>query len=168
MVTNPRDMNASIGVNVLTANGTSELAGLDNLQVPPQTTRTFELADGLGGQAAGLHLSASQDVIAAVVGDNGESAAAADSVIAGVTTRAAAGRVWPVAAGKSAVASTLQLVNPGEQDATATVTTGTGSGAVKTIDVMFRRVPWPQSTCPRRHRPRSASRPHQRCCGRRS
>jgi len=134
VVTNPGDMNASIAVNVLTANGTSELAGLDNLQVPPQTTRTFELADGLGGQAAGLHLSANQDVIAAVVGDNGESAAAADSVIAGVTTALPPDGVWPVAAGKSA-ASTLQLVNPGEQDATATVTTTTGSGAVKTIDV---------------------------------
>ena len=56
------------------------------------------------------------------------------AVIAGVTTALPPDGVWPVAAGKSA-ASTLQLVNPGEQDATATVTTRTGSGAVKTIDV---------------------------------
>jgi len=139
VVTNPGDLNASVAVDVLTAEGTSQLAGLDTVQVPPQTTRAFELSDGLGGQAAGLHLTANQDVIAGVVGDNGEPAAGSDAVIAGVTTALPPDGVWPIAAGKSAT-STLQLVNPGDQDATATVTTnsGSGTGSGTSVDVTVR------------------------------
>lgn len=135
VIANPGDLNASVGLTVLAADGTSELAGLQNLQVPPQTTRSFALADGLGGQAAGLRLTSNQDVVAGVVGDNGEATAALDAVTAGVATALPSDGIWPMAVGKAASA-TLQLVNPGEADATATVITSTGnSAAPKSIDV---------------------------------
>lgn len=135
VVTNPGDLNASVSLTVLRADGTSDLAGLQNVQVPPQTTRSFPLEDGLGGQAAGLHLVSNSDVVAGVIGDNGESATGVDAFTAGVVTALPADGVWPLSVGKSATA-TLQLVNPGDVDATATVTTATGgSGAPKSVDV---------------------------------
>ena len=134
VVTNPGDLNASVALSVLTGNGSSGLAGLATLQVPPGTTRSFPLADGLGGEAAGLHLTSNQDVIAAVVGDNGEGQAGSDAVVAGTTAALPADGVWPIAAGKSS-AATLQLVNPGETDAVASVVTGTASGTQTAVDV---------------------------------
>jgi len=95
--------------------------------------RTFRCR--LGGQAAGLHLVSNSDVVAGVIGDNGESATGVDAFTAGVVTALPADGVWPLSVGKSATA-TLQLVNPGDVDATATVTTATaGSGAPKSVDV---------------------------------
>lgn len=134
VITNPGDLNASITLAALTPDGTSDLAGLQNVQVPPQTTRSFPLADGLGGQAAGLRLTSNQEVVAGLVGDNGEGDAAADDLTAGVATALPSDGVWPLAVGKSATA-TVQLVNPGEEDATATVITGTSSGAPTSVDV---------------------------------
>jgi P pilus assembly chaperone PapD len=134
VITNPGDLNASVSLTALTPGGTSDLAGLQTVQVPPQTTRSFPLADGLGGQAAGLRLTSNQEVVAGLVGDNGEGDATVDDFTAGVATALPSDGVWPLSVGKSATAS-VQLVNPGEEDATATVITGTVSGAPTSVDV---------------------------------
>lgn len=66
VVTNPGERTTGIDLSVLTADGSNQLPGLENLEVPAGTTRAFDLTDALAGEPAALSLTADYPVTAAV------------------------------------------------------------------------------------------------------
>lgn len=128
VVTNPGDLTASVSIGTMMKSGAGEVAGANQLEVPPGTTRTIDLALGLDGQAGALRLSSTEPVTAGVWLDTGGGDASHDPAYTVATRPLPADSLWPLAMGKGAT-TVLQLANPGSADATATVTAGTGTAA---------------------------------------
>jgi hypothetical protein len=128
VVTNPGDRTATVSIGTLLKGGAGEIAGANQLDVPAGTTRTIDLALGLDGQAGALHLSSPQPVTAGVWLDTGGGDSRHDPAYTVATRPLPADSLWPLAAGKAA-ASVLQLANPGQTDAKATITAGSGTSA---------------------------------------
>ncbi len=134
VVTNSGDRVADVQVNVLGPTGLMQLTDAQNLEVPPGASRLVDLAGGLAGEFAGLHLTSNVPVVAGMLADNGLANAAIDSAVLGSASPLPADAIWPLAAGAS-TASVLQLVNAGEQEQTVQVSTGDGKRQVKTTEV---------------------------------
>ncbi|MFZ0531507.1 MAG: DUF5719 family protein, partial [Propionicimonas sp.] len=128
VVANPGERTTTVEVGFLGADGSGELAGAEQLEVPPQTTRTLDLTAGLSGQAVALTIRSVQPVTAAVLQDTGSAAVKHDPAFSAATPRLPADSVWPLGAGKKA-ATVLALANPSAAEVTATVALGTGATA---------------------------------------
>jgi hypothetical protein len=134
VVGNPGERTATVTLGSLTTSGPGGIVGADQIEIPPQATRTVDLEEGLEGQAAALRLTSSQPVTAAVWLDTGDSDARHDPAYTVATEPLPADSLWPVALGKDA-STLLRLANPGETEAIATVTAGAGSSAGEPTDV---------------------------------
>jgi hypothetical protein len=126
LVTNPGELTADVGIDVLGPSGRSQLAGAERLQVPPGVTSVVDLAPGLAGQAAAVQLTSSLPVIAGLSADNGLAPLKYDTVVDGSTPAIPADALWPVALGKQTV-GTLQLVNPTDADVVVNVSLTAGT-----------------------------------------
>lgn len=134
VVTNPGDRVADVQLGVLGPTGLTQLTDAQNLEVPPGASRSVDLAAGLAGEFAGLHLTSNVPVVAGMLADNGLSNAAIDSAVLGSASALPADAIWPLAAGKS-TASVLQLVNAAEQEQSVQVTLTGAKGQGKTTEV---------------------------------
>lgn len=118
VVTNPGDRVAEVRVDILGDSGAIQIAGAESIDLPGHTTRTLELAPGLGGHAGSVRLTATRDVLAAVRVASTDDAASADAEVipaaAGFGATAVARIASPQGSG-----SVLVLANP--TDAAATV-----------------------------------------------
>jgi hypothetical protein len=128
VLTNPGERTSTVTVGVLSESGPIELSGAEQVEVPAGVTRTVDLADGLAEQAAALKLTATQPVTAGMWLDSGGDDARRDPAYTAATAPLPADAIWPLAAGKSA-RTQVQLTNPGQAEASVTVTTAAGSGA---------------------------------------
>ena len=135
VLTNPGERTATVTIRVLSNSGPIELAGSEQAEVPAGTTRTIDLAAGLAGQAAALTLTSSQPVTAGVWLDSGGDGARSDPAYTVSTVPLPADGVWPLAAGKAA-RTELHLANPGEVEASVTLTTASGAKAMGTPKVI--------------------------------
>lgn len=132
VVTNPGELTADVVIDVLTASGRSELSGAERVAVAPGATAVVDLAPGLAGTPAGLHLTSNVAVAAGVVADNGQALARLDAVATGAAPPVPSDAVWPIAWGKKTAAQ-LQLVNPGDIEATAEVSLASGISGVPVV-----------------------------------
>ncbi|MGV8908763.1 MAG: DUF5719 family protein [Propionicimonas sp.] len=128
VLTNPGERTSTVTIGVLSESGPVELAGAEQVEVPAGTTRTVDLASGLAQQGAALKLAASQPVTAGVWLDSGGDDSRRDPAYTVATAPLPADGIWPLAAGKSAE-TTLLLANPGDTEATVTLTTSSGTDA---------------------------------------
>lgn len=128
VVSNPGELTAGVDIDVLSSTGLSQLADAQRIDVPPATTQTIELAPGLDGVAAGVRLTSNLPITAAVIADNGRSTNSVDNTVAGYTPALPRDAVWPISLGTK-TAGQLQLVNPGQTDATVTVSLARNTGA---------------------------------------
>lgn len=126
VVTNPGELTATVSIGTLTTSGSGQLAGAEQWEVPPQSTRTLDLQLGLDGQPAALRLTSTQPVSAGVWLDAGGNDARHDPAFTAATVPLPSDSIWPLALGKQA-SSVLQLANPDDTDATVTVSAGTGT-----------------------------------------
>lgn len=132
-VTNPGDRTATVTIGVLGLSGPIELAGAEQVEVPAGTTRKVDLTAGLDGQQSALKLASTQPVTAGVLLDTGTAQTKHDPAFTVGAQALPPDGIWPLAAGKTAV-TVLQLANPGEVDATATVTASiNGSGQARPV-----------------------------------
>ncbi len=134
VVANPSNRTAGVDVQMLTVDGAVEIADAQRLEVPPGSTRSVELAPGLGGQAAAVRLTSTQAVTAGVLINNGLSSANSDTATAGAGTALASDAVWPMALGKG-TSATLQLANAGDQEATLELFITANNAAAQTSQV---------------------------------
>ncbi len=123
VVTNTSDRRTTVSVDVLSASSTFAAAGADSVPVEAESTVTIPLDAALQGEVAGLRITATQPVVAALWSTS------ADGELAVSPARPAfQGRsVVPLIAGGVLVAS-----NPGTTDASLTVTLRDGSSMVDT------------------------------------
>ncbi len=128
VLTNPGERTATVTIGVLSDSGPIELAGSEQVEVPAGVTRTFDLAAGLAAQAGALKLTSTQPVTAGVWLDSGGDDARRDPAYTVATAPLPADAVWPLAIGKSG-RTVLQLANPGDAEARATVTTSANAAA---------------------------------------
>jgi hypothetical protein len=137
VLTNPGERTASVTIGVLSDSGPIELTGSEQVEVPAGVTRTVDLAAGLAGQAGALKLTSTQPVTAGMWLDTGGDDARRDPAYTVATAPVPADAVWPLAVGKSG-RTVLQLANPGETDASVSVTTsanGEAAGQPKIVTV---------------------------------
>lgn len=126
VVTNPGDRTASVAIAVLGDGGSTAMAGLERIDLPPRTTRGLEVAAGLAEQPAALLLTSAQPVTAVLVAGSAAAAERSDPVV--LTAAPAAGPgVWPLSVGRSAD-TTLHLANPGAEEASVAVTVSDALG----------------------------------------
>ncbi|MGC3994112.1 MAG: DUF5719 family protein [Propionicimonas sp.] len=126
VVTNPGERTATVSIGTFMTSGPGEVAGASELEVPAGTTRTIDLAADLDGLSAALHLTSTQPVSAGVWLDTGDADARHDPAYTVGTTALPSDSLWPLALGSDAK-TLLQLVNPGDAEATVTVTLGDSS-----------------------------------------
>lgn len=134
VVTNPGDKTATVKIGSLTTSGRGQLAGAGQLEVPPESTRSIDLTLGLDGQPGAITLDSTQPVTAGVWLDAGGNDARHDPAYTVATKPLPADSLWPLALGKVA-ATVLQLTNPGDVDATVTLTAGNGTNPGQPKDV---------------------------------
>lgn len=134
VLTNPGDRTATVAVSSLTTDGPADLVGVEQVEVPPETTRTVDLQAGLDARPAALRITATQPVAAAVWLDTGGGDARRDPAYTAALPPLPQDSVWPVALGRGA-ATVLQLANPGASDAVVTLATGTGAEPGAPTDV---------------------------------
>ena len=116
VVTNPSLQRATVSVSVLGLQGPYAPTGAETLALPPESTGTVELRDGLAGGAAGVQVTADQPVTAAVTATSSRSGAQPD--IAVVPASAALIRTGVSAiATASSTDSELVLSNGADTDA---------------------------------------------------
>ena len=127
VVTNPGERTASVAVELLGEQGRSALAGVEHLEIPAGTTRTFDLGPGLAGQVAGLRLAAEQRVTATVRLASAAKADQSDPAWAAALPGFGPDGLWPIPASTSAKVALL-LSNPAEEDQTVEVTLGNQLG----------------------------------------
>lgn len=121
-LTNPGERTATVTIGVLSDSGPIELAGSEQVEVPAGTTRTVDLSAGLAEQAGALKLTSTQPVTAGMWLDSGGDDSRRDPAYTVATAPLPADAVWPLAIGKSG-RTVLQLANPGEAEASVSVTT---------------------------------------------
>lgn len=125
LVTNPSELTAEVGIDILGASGRSQLAEADRVQVPPGVTSVVDLGPGLAGQAAAVQLTSNHPVVAGLAADNGLAPVKYDTVLDGPAPPVPSDALWPVALGKQSV-GTLQLVNPTDADVVVNVSLTAG------------------------------------------
>ena len=81
VVTNPGELRTTVNVSVLGLQGPFAPAGAETLDLPPQSSGTLQLADGLAGTGSGVALTSEQPVTAAVVSTSARSGAQADIAV---------------------------------------------------------------------------------------
>lgn len=81
VVTNPGNSRASVGVQVLGFQGPYEPSGAGSLEVPPESTATLSLEEGLAGTAASIKLTSDVPVTGAVISSSRRGGAAPDLAI---------------------------------------------------------------------------------------
>ncbi len=128
VLTNPGERTATVTIAVLSDSGPIELTGSEQVEVPAGVTRTVDLAAGLAGQAAALKLTSTQPVTAGMWLDSASDDARRDPAYTTATDPLPADAVWPLAIGKSG-RTVLQLANPGDAEASVSVTTSANNGA---------------------------------------
>ena len=115
VVTNPGGVRASVAIRVLGLQGPYAPAGADSLIVPPESSASVALADGLAGAAAGIELTSDQPVTGAVTSTSARGGAGVDIAVQSA-------RPTLVRTGVSAIAGTdrtdaeLVLSNRGQAD----------------------------------------------------
>lgn len=67
VVTNPSNTRARVAVQILGFQGPYEPSGAESLDVPPESTATVSLEDGLAGQAGSVKLTSNMPVTGAVI-----------------------------------------------------------------------------------------------------
>ncbi len=137
VLTNPGERTATVAVSVQSESGPVELAGAEQVEVPAGTTRSVAMTSGLAGQYGALKLTSSQPVTAGMWLDSGDDDDRRDPAFTVSTPPLPADSIWPLAAGRSSQ-TVLQLTNPSDVEATATVTTASGAaaaGAPKVVKV---------------------------------
>ncbi len=128
VLTNPGDRTATVTVGSLGKGGPAGLAGIDQVEVPPETTRSVDLVTGLDGQPGALTITATQPVTAGVWLDAGGGDARHDPAYTVATRPLPGDSVLPLAVGRGA-STLLQLANPGAEEATVTMTLTAGTNA---------------------------------------
>src|SRR5688500_12498147 len=81
VVTNPTATRASVAVQVLGLQGPYEPSGAASLDVPPESTATANLEEGLAGEAASIKLTSNMPVTGAVVSTSRRSGPGSDVAI---------------------------------------------------------------------------------------
>ena len=122
VLTNPGERTATVTIGVLSDSGPIELAGSEQVEVPAGTTRTVDLAAGLAEQAGALRLTSTQPITAGMWLDSGGDDARRDPAFTVATAPLPADAVWPIAIGRAG-RTVLHLANPGEAEASVSVTT---------------------------------------------
>lgn len=132
VVGNPGDRTAQVQVQALAGDGAFVPVGLDSVDVPAGTTRTFPLETALKGQSVAIRLTASQPVVAAV-----EARLKAAWAVRGASAGVGAGVSATIPLPKG-VTPQLMLVNPTDQPAQADVLITDASGkqlAKRSVDL---------------------------------
>jgi hypothetical protein len=81
VVTNPSATRASVAVQVLGLQGPYEPSGAASLDVPPESTATANLEEGLAGEAASIKLTSNMPVTGAVISTSRRSGPGSDVAI---------------------------------------------------------------------------------------
>ena len=116
VVTNPSRTRASVAVQVLGLQGPYEPAGAESLDVPPESTATVSLENGLAGQAGSVKLTSNVPVTGSVISTSRRRGAAPDLAVQSAA-------VPLIGTGVSALAtsniadSVLIVSNSGDDDA---------------------------------------------------
>ena len=85
VVTNPGAIRASVAVQVLGFQGPYEPSGAASLDVPPESTASVSLKEGLVGQAASIRLTSNVPVTGAVISTSQRSGAGGDLAVQSAT-----------------------------------------------------------------------------------
>ena len=81
VVTNPNSSRATVGVQVLGFQGPYAPTGAASLEVPPESTATVSLKEGLAGEAGSIKLTSDAPVTGAVISTSRRDGAATDLAI---------------------------------------------------------------------------------------
>ena len=81
VVTNPSSSRTRVGVQVLSFQGPYEPSGAESLEVPPESTVTASLTEGLGGVPGSIKLTSNVPVTGAVISTSRRSGAAVDLAV---------------------------------------------------------------------------------------
>jgi Family of unknown function (DUF5719) len=81
VVTNPSSSRARVGVQVLSFQGPYEPSGAESLEVPPESTVTASLKEGLAGVAGSIKLTSNVPVTGAVISTSRRSGAEVDLAV---------------------------------------------------------------------------------------
>jgi hypothetical protein len=137
VVTNPSATRASVAVQVLGLQGPYEPSGAASLDVPPESTATANLEEGLAGEAASIKLTSNMPVTGAVVSTSRRSGPGSD-----VAVQSAAAPL--IRTGVSALAtsniadSQLIVSNSGDRDAQITFEVFSYDGVtLRTTDILL-------------------------------
>jgi hypothetical protein len=146
VVTNPAETRASVAVQVLGFNGPYEPSGAAALEVPPESTATVSLNEGLAGQPGSIKLASNVPVTAAVISSSQRSGAGGDLAVQSAT-------VPLIGTGVSAIASSniadgeLVVSNSGDGDVQFNFEVFSYDGVkLRTVDIVL----GPNSTATRR------------------
>lgn len=123
VVTNPGERTTAVSVESLGDSGRGALTGLDRLDLPANTTQSFDLGPGTAGEPIALRLESEQPIVAGIRQSSSEDAEKQDPAWASAVPAIGADGLWPVPAGAKATVRLL-LANPGQADAELAVTLG--------------------------------------------
>jgi hypothetical protein len=115
VVTNPSNTRARVGVQILGFQGPFEPSGAASLDVPPESTATVSLKDGLAGEAAGVKLTSSMPVTGSVIATSRRDGAGIDLAVQSAAVPLIRSGVSAVAT-SSIAESELILSNSGDGD----------------------------------------------------
>jgi hypothetical protein len=132
-IVNPGDRTARVTVELLGTEGVSVLPGTEEIEIPPATTKTFDLTDALAGQPGTIRLGASSAEIAASL--RIDLGAAPDLGFITGTGPVGAQGLWVLPATKNAVA-VLQLANAGDKDVQVVLRAADSPGAAAEAQII--------------------------------
>jgi hypothetical protein len=135
VIANPGDRTAGVDIEVLGTSGASALPGLETVQLPAGTTRSFDL--GLVSEPIGLRLTSERPVTAAIRSTSSVRPARVDPAFSAALPEVGTDALLPVALGTEATGQ-LVLATPGDAEASVELTLGTqqgGPGVTSTVVV---------------------------------
>jgi hypothetical protein len=137
VVTNPSATRASVAVQVLGLQGPYEPSGAASLDVPPESTATANLEEGLAGEAGSIKLTSNVPVTGAVISTSRRSGPGADVAIQSAAVPLIRTGVSAVAT--SNIADTQLIVsNSGDRDAQITFEVFSYDGVtLRTNDILL-------------------------------
>jgi uncharacterized protein DUF5719 len=115
VVTNPGNSRATVGVQVLGFQGPYEPSGAGSLIVPPESTATVSLEDGLAGTAGSIKLTSDVPVTGAVISTSRRGGAAPDLAVQSAAAPLIGTGVSAIGTSKTAD-SELIVSNAGDAD----------------------------------------------------
>jgi Family of unknown function (DUF5719) len=115
VVTNPSTTRAHVGVQILGFQGPFEPTGAASLDVPPESTATVNLKDGLAGEAASVKLTSSMPVTGSVISTSRRGGTGIDLAVQSAATPLIRSGVSAVATSNIAE-SELIVSNSGDGD----------------------------------------------------